>query len=532
VEAPDVPSAPRTLNKEKWARRTLKSGRPPTEVKVNTETTEKKTETRQPRKEPPLQQRRNDERTQAANEEDENLLGKYLSSDAFSIFPHVPIAPDDTATVPSPEFLKSVAYVAALEAPAPSPPPFMFDPNNLLQSARHNTSILEDYGFDLDRLFAAHSDSTVGYGSEFRPIDQLDRVLGGHPNYPQFRPNVTSGMSFLGKCLPSEEERVRDLELAIAWGNHKSALDHEDEVRLLLAKDVKHGFAVPVTLTAVRRMSGTLVQPAGMVEQFTLDENGVGEVKRRLTHDDSFRVTDESESVNDRLDLDLYPKMVYGWCLPRLLHYIVALRLAFSSLAILIAKFDYSDAYRRVAHSSTAAKQHILVMGSVAFVMLRMTFGGAANPPVWCAFSKMVTDLSNDISADPDWDPSVLHSPQRPKIPLTRHLPASIAVELAREMAFSIPVTTTNRTDAFIDDLVNVALGTPSDLERGGHAVPLAIHVTSRPHAGESEPIPRRNLVQDKKLEAEGAHAKVQIVLGWALNCRVLTIDHDHPPPP
>jgi hypothetical protein len=91
-------------------------------------------------------------------------------------------------------------------------------------------------------------------------------------------------------------------------------------------------------------------------------------------------------------------------------------------------------------------------------------------------------------------------------------------------MAFSIPVTMTNRMDAFIDDLVNIALDTPSDLERGGHAVKLTIHVTSRPHAGELEPIPRRNLVQDKKLETEGAHAEVQIVLGWALNYSVLTI--------
>jgi hypothetical protein len=131
-------------------------------------------------------------------------------------------------------------------------------------------------------------------------------------------------MSFLGKCLPSESEMVRDLEAAITRGNHKSANDHKDEVRLLIAKDVKHGFAVPVMISAVRKMKGALVQPAGMVEQFTLDENGLREIKRRLTHDDSFRVTfrvtEESESVNDRLDLDLYPEMVYGWCLPRLLH--------------------------------------------------------------------------------------------------------------------------------------------------------------------------------------------------------------------
>jgi hypothetical protein len=166
-----------------------------------------------------------------------------------------------------------------------------------------------------------------------------------------------------------------------------------DEVRLLVAKDVKHGFAVRVTLAAVRKMSGTLVQPAGIVKQFTLDKDGVREIKRRLTHDNSFWVTDKSESVNDQLDLDLYPKMVYRWCLPRILHYIVALWLAFPLLKILIAKFDYSDAYQRVAHSSAAAKQQVLVANNIAFMMLRMTFGGAANPPVWCAFSEMVTDL-------------------------------------------------------------------------------------------------------------------------------------------
>jgi hypothetical protein len=175
------------------------------------------------------------------------------------ILPDVPVVPDDTASIPSPGFLQSVAHMAPLEVPAPSAPPFLFDPNNLMASAHHNSALLHSYDYDLDRLFTKHASSTVGYGSEF-----LDRVLGDHPVYQQFRPNVTSGMSFLGKCLPSESEMVRDLEAAIARGIHKSANDHEDEVRLLIAKDVKHGFAVPMMISAVRKMKGALVQPAGM----------------------------------------------------------------------------------------------------------------------------------------------------------------------------------------------------------------------------------------------------------------------------
>ncbi|KAI2502401.1 hypothetical protein MHU86_12058 [Fragilaria crotonensis] len=51
------------------------------------------------------------------------------------------------------------------------------------------------------------------------------------------------------------------------------------------------------------------------------------------------------------------------------------------------------------------------------------------------------------------------------------------------------------------------------------------MHVTSRPHAGEiREPLPRRDILSLPKLKAEGAPAEVQIVLGWTLNTRTLTI--------
>ena len=55
--------------------------------------------------------------------------------------------------------------------------------------------------------------------------------------------------------------------------------------------------------------------------------------------------------------------------------------------------------------------------------------------------------------------------------------------------------------------------------------VPLAMHVTSRPHAGNDlEPLPRRPLLSAHKLAAEGSPAEVQTVLGWNVDTRRLII--------
>jgi hypothetical protein len=73
-----------------------------------------------------------------------------------------------------------------------------------------------------------------------------------------------------------------------------------------------------------------------------------------------------------------------------------------------------------------------------------------------------------------------------------------------------------------------VFLDTPLNRKREPHAVPLAIHVTSRPHAGDAEPIKRREIVSNPKLVAEGGPAEDQIVLGWTLNTRTLLVILPH----
>ena len=66
---------------------------------------------------------------------------------------------------------------------------------------------------------------------------------------------------------------------------------------------------------------------------------------------------DPSVSVNNRIDMEAYVEMIYGWCLSIVIHFIIALCLTYPLLHIFIIKYDYSDTYRKVAHSPLAAAQ-------------------------------------------------------------------------------------------------------------------------------------------------------------------------------
>jgi hypothetical protein len=63
--------------------------------------------------------------------------------------------------------------------------------------------------------------------------------------------------------------------------------------------------------------------------------------------------------VNKRIDMGAYVEMIYGWCLSRVIHFIVALGLAYPLIRIFIMKYDYSDACRRVAHPLTFSRSSI-----------------------------------------------------------------------------------------------------------------------------------------------------------------------------
>ena len=195
--------------------------------------------------------------------------------------------------------------------------------------------------------------------------------------------------------------------------------------------------------------------------------------------------------------MEAYPEMVYGWCPPRVVHYIASLRWAYPAMLILICKYDYSDAYQRIAHCAKAAIQTIAVHEDLAYISLRLTFGGSPNPPTWCLVSEMVTDLANEISKCKEWDHRSLRSPSQPDTPEPKRWPPSVPITKGKPLALKVPVRGANegRVDCFIDDLIHVFLDTSENCQRQPHVVPLAMHLTSRSHAGTKEPITRRPIL-------------------------------------
>jgi hypothetical protein len=129
-----------------------------------------------------------------------------------------------------------------------------------------------------------------------------------------------------------------------------------------------------------------------------------------------------------------------------------------------------------VAHSGSAAPQTMAVHDGMAYLALRLTFGGSPNPPTWYVISELVTDLANEICQCKDWDPTNLNSPVQPTAPEPVYVAeAEAPLAPALPMAVEIPPIERGEVDGFIDDLIHVFWDTPSNRERLPHAVPLAI---------------------------------------------------------
>ena len=147
----------------------------------------------------------------------------------------------------------------------------------------------------------------------------------------------------------------------------------------LLDKDVVHGFTIPLPITTVRLIPNAGIQPLGLASQWTINENGERVIKYRLTQDLTFFSSESGPpmSINKRIDMTAYTEMIYGWCLPRIIHFVVALRWRNPYARILVAKYNYSDAYRRIAHSASAATQTIAIQEPFAYLLI--TLGGGCD---------------------------------------------------------------------------------------------------------------------------------------------------------
>lgn len=84
-----------------------------------------------------------------------------------------------------------------------------------------------------------------------------------------------------------------------------------------------------------------MVQSCGLVTQWVLSETGERKEKSHMTNDLSFSITNSYASVNRQFNKKAYHELITGFCLLRISHFIVALRLRFPKTPILLVNTSF-----------------------------------------------------------------------------------------------------------------------------------------------------------------------------------------------
>jgi hypothetical protein len=109
-------------------------------------------------------------------------------------------------------------------------------------------------------LLPDFQDTTVGYGAEFRPIEDLKIIFGQHPNFDFFKITVMNGMDYHFTSELNENERMEELLAQMARGNHSSATSDLKGLNGMTGKDVTKGFSLPLPVVIIPKLKSAAVQ--------------------------------------------------------------------------------------------------------------------------------------------------------------------------------------------------------------------------------------------------------------------------------
>ena len=400
------------------------------------------------------------------------------------------------------------------------------------EAAEHNLAILEAADFDLQLLLLKDGFSPLQPGSEFRPVGLLAPIFENHPFWSNMRSTCLLGASFESVPLP-EQDQLTLLDEALQYGNHKSATLNGPMLMKMLDKEAEKGWHIPLPIYSLRRIPGVIVAPMGLVHQTSIDENNKATAKWRLTHDQSFQFgLDKIKSVNQRIPKSSLTACNYGFTLRRVVHMIVSLRGKFPDAPLLMGKLDFKSAYRRMHLHGTSSLQCVVTTTGldpdqppIALVALRATFGGKPCPFRWSKLSEPIADLANALARCELWDPSAVRPLHHELIGNPKYADREQPLEQARKLRVDTEADEFGMTDVFLDDLITVFPALNEDhINRGALAALLALDVVSRPLVTNGETLPRDHMLAIDKAMAEGTPSEIQIILGWEINTRRLTI--------
>jgi hypothetical protein len=132
----------------------------------------------------------------------------------------------------------------------------------------------------------------------------------------------------------------------------------------LLTSDVHSGFALPLPTKAIFKIPDAVLAPVGIANQLTISDDGEVIAKNRLTHDQTFKFGPE-KSLNNRMRMSEVNPVAFGWCLSRLLHYIVDLQRRHPSTKIfLMTEPSDEDIFQHLTQLPAVALQHPKISSS------------------------------------------------------------------------------------------------------------------------------------------------------------------------
>ena len=302
--------------------------------------------------------------------------------------------------------LSIIHEILAEPSPFPYPSRFQFESSD--EAAEHNWKILSQDD-NLGRAITHDGQSPLKYGSEFRPTSLLQRLFHLHPLWTRLKNILDNGINYPVSPLASSL-RALDLQEALEFGNHKGVKSNKKFITKLLNTDVVHGYSLILPLRVASQIPNGLIAPMNVIAQNTITPLGEIISKQRMTHNQSKTFSGSGTSVNDRVDKNMLQACMFGHCILRMIHYIIALRRAHPNKRILMQKIDYKSAYRCAHLNWMTSIQSMTQYKNFLYIALRATFGGCPNPYEWGVISESITDLANLLINDESWDPTTLKS--------------------------------------------------------------------------------------------------------------------------
>jgi hypothetical protein len=365
----------------------------------------------------------------------------------------------------------------------------------------------------------------MSLGSEFKPAEVLEPLLGNLESWPMLKESMISG----AQCPQNEVDKntlQQEFRIAVNKGNARSANEDSEWIAEQFQDEVEKGWTLALPLRAAAHFPTGVYAPLSVIEQDTINESGDVIPKKRLVHNLSKEGALSGDSVNSRTEKEKLETVKYGFAHKRVLHYIVALRQRYPKKIIWLSKGDFKSAYRRkhASWKATLLSLTSILCEGFAYLLtsLRLTFGGKFCVPGWCLTSEAVTDVGNALLQCEDWNHQVVKSRWSHLIPEPIPLPPVIPFEPARPTIVHIPDEPWGKIDCFIDDLPGIGLDVGDNAYRVPEAILLAMDIFTRQY--KDYPLPRDEMPSLTKLAAELGSSEQKIILGWKYDTRRMLV--------